>query len=125
MNWPPFERASVEATDTLTPNSYCRCALPLPMHGAGFAGALTFQLTGRLRSCIRPLAQPHSTAGLDGFRKLDSLSQNLTQRCAARIGIGRARFPTVCHHVVVLRKSKLFELLSRKARQFGYTIRGE
>jgi hypothetical protein len=32
MNWPPFERASVVATDTLTPNSYGRCALPLPTH---------------------------------------------------------------------------------------------
>src|SRR5271166_3952012 len=28
MNWSPFERASVVATDTLTPNSWGRCALP-------------------------------------------------------------------------------------------------
>ena len=31
--------------------------------------------------------------------------------------MGRARVPTVCHHVVVLRKSKLFELLSRESAQ--------
>jgi hypothetical protein len=32
------------------------------------------------------------TAGLDGFREPDALSQNRTQGCAAKIGIDRARF---------------------------------
>jgi hypothetical protein len=50
------------------------------------------------------------TAGFNGFRKPRALSQNRTQRCAAGIGIDRAPLPTVRHHVVVLRKSKLIEL---------------
>jgi hypothetical protein len=37
MNCPPFERLSVVATDTLTPNSYGRRALPLPMHSTSGA----------------------------------------------------------------------------------------
>ena len=56
------------------------------MDGPGFARTLTFRLTGRLRSCIRPLAQPDQTAGLDGIRKPDALSQNRTQ--GARRGTG-------------------------------------
>ena len=56
------------------------------MDGPGFARTLTFRPTGRLRSCIRPLAQPDPTAGLDGIRKPDALSQNRTQ--GARRGTG-------------------------------------
>jgi hypothetical protein len=37
MNWPPLKRLSGVASETLTPNSYGRWALPLPMHSTSGA----------------------------------------------------------------------------------------
>jgi hypothetical protein len=72
--------------------------------GDPLGGSSRGQTSRRRRSnLIRPLA-------LMAFRKPGALSQNRTQRCAAGIGIDRAPLPTVRHHVVVLRKSKLIEL---------------
>src|SRR5207248_3580355 len=49
-------------------------------------------------------------------------------RCAARNGIDRARLPTVRHHVIVLRKSKLlnsFPDCPGLCRQFACVICGK
>ena len=80
----PSAGASASATSGRT--AACGGRTPRRDDGPGFARTLTFRPTGRLRSCIRPLAQPDPTAGLDGIRKPDALSQNRTQ--GARRGTG-------------------------------------
>ena len=82
---PPSAGASASATSGRRSSLCWKNSSPC-MDGPGFARTLTFRPTGRLRSCIRPLAQPDPTAGLDGIRKPDALSQNRTQ--GARRGTG-------------------------------------